>query len=249
MNFKMPEVFPSDSFSEFGKRAGAFFPRTLSDADLDDQLERRQHFQQAWLGVCYRFRGCAEQSLSFKALYQQAMVSDLWREWSVGGEHSYEIEQCIYTFFANALSTLECFAFCLYFVGSMLDPRAFNKISKPRDITPKSTLAAYRSALPNAPITQCMDAMIKDPAFVRIDTVRNMLAHRLAGKRTVSSVGSTGQDGSYNCKRDERWYIPGLNGEIIFDDQLIERELSELTRLIAALSDASLEFIKEAKLP
>jgi len=244
MNFDLPAGFPQNEFREFGKLAATLFPATLSDEDLDDSLQRRLHFQGAWLAVCYRYRACAEQNSAFNSVFDKAMSSDLWREWSEGEDHNYELEQCLYGFFMNALSVLESFGFCLYFVGAMIDVQNFPKTSNPRGITLKTTHAAFEAAFPNSSVTAYLAQMAKDPGFTRIDTIRNLLAHRLTGRRNIRSFGSTHPDGTYTEKREELWYLPGLNEEIFFDKQLVQRHLDDVTRLLTTLTSASLEFVK-----
>ena len=244
MNFDLPPAFPQVEFLEFGKLAATFFPASLSDENLDDLPQRRLHFQGAWLAVCYRYRACAEQNVAFNSVFDKAMSSDLWREWSAGEEHNYQLEQCLYGFFMNALSVLESFGFCLYFVGAMIDAGNFPKINSPKGITLKTTLAAFEAAFQNSSVTLNLAAMAKDPGFTRIDTIRNLLAHRIAGKRNTRCFGASHSDGTYTERREELWYIPGLNEEVFFDKQLVQRHLDDVTRLLTALTLASLEFVK-----
>ena len=48
MNFVPPKEFPQDLFQEFGKCASELFPGPLSDQTLNDRLQRRHQFAQAW---------------------------------------------------------------------------------------------------------------------------------------------------------------------------------------------------------
>ena len=244
MNFDLPPAFPQVEFLEFGKLAATFSPASLSDEDLNDLLQRQLHFQWAWRAVCYRYRACAEQNVAFNSVFDKAMSSDLWCEWSADEEHNYQLEQCLYGFFMNALSVLESFGFCLYFVGAMIDAGNFPKINSPKGITLKTTLAAFEAAFQNSSVTLNLAAMAKDPGFTRIDTIRNLLAHRIAGKRNTRCFGASHSDGTYTERREELWYIPGLNEEVFFDKQLVQRHLDDVTRLLTALTLASLEFVK-----
>ena len=243
----MPPAFPRTEFQEFGKLASTFFPPALSDGDPDDPLQRRLHFQGAWLAVCYRYRACAEQSATFTTLFNKAMASDLWREWSEGEDHNYELEQCLYGFFMNALSVLESLGFCLYFVGAMIDSKNFHNVNRPRCITLKTTHAAFGSAFPNASATVWLTEMFEDPAFIRIDTIRNLLAHRLTGRRNIRSSAAIHPDGTYTQSREELWYIPGLSEEIVFDEKLVQRHFDDVTRLLTAFISASLKFVKSGQ--
>ncbi|MDR3628738.1 MAG: hypothetical protein P4L42_00210 [Desulfocapsaceae bacterium] len=250
MKFDMPHAFPKAAFQEFGEVAATLFPTPLSDQNLNDPLQKRLHFQGAWLAVCYRYRACAEQNTVFNSVFDQAMNNDLWREWSVGEDHNYELEQCLYGFFMNAISVLESFGFCLYFVGAAIDVQNFPKIHTPRGISLKTTRAAFESVFPYSLVTTNLATIVADPAFTRIDTIRNLLAHRLTGRRNVRTVGTTHPDGTHTERREEFWYIPGLNEKVCFDKQLVQRHLSDVTRLLRALTSASLEFVKsQQKLP
>ena len=48
MDISMPSDFPLTDFRAFGLAAQKFFPKLLSDADLNDPQERLRHFQWAW---------------------------------------------------------------------------------------------------------------------------------------------------------------------------------------------------------
>ncbi len=247
MNFDLPAGFPRNEFQEFGKLAASLFPSALSDEDLDDSLQRRLHFQGSWLAVCYRYRACVEQNAAFKTAFDKAMSSDLWCEWSVDEDHNYELEQCLYSFFMNALSVLESFGFGLYFIGATIDAQNFLKISKPKTITLETTHTAFKAAFPNSSVTAYLTTMAQDPGFTRIHTIRNLLAHRLTGRRNIRSVGSIHPGGTYTERREDLWYIPGLNEEVYFDKQLMQRHLDDVTRLLTALTSASLEFVKSQR--
>ena len=112
-----------------------------------------------------------------KSPFTNAMASDLWREWSEGEEHQYKLEQCFYHFFMNALSVLESLRFCLYFVGALIDPNKFRNVSKPKHITLKATRTAFDAAFPQSSMTAHLMQLSKDPDFIRIDAIRNILAH------------------------------------------------------------------------
>jgi hypothetical protein len=245
MTFSMPSTFPHDTFQEFGKLASKLFPAVLSNENLDDPFQERQHFERAWLAVRYRYRACSEQNEAFKALLEH--TTDLWREWGADEEQNYKLEQCLYHFFMNCLSVFDSLTFCLYFVGAMIDPKHFSHVSKPKNITLKTTINAFASAFPNAPITNHLRKLSEDPEFKRIDTIRNILAHRLTGRRNVHSSGATNADGTYTQTREDIWYIPGSNDKLEFSEKLIQHHLEEATQLLTTLVSVSLEFVKSEK--
>jgi hypothetical protein len=158
-------------------------------------LEKRRHFDRAWEAVRYRYRICAECNDEFKALLANA--SELWRAWSADEEQNYKLERCIYVFFMSGLSAFESFGFCLYFVGGILRPKDFPHVAEPRKITLQATARAFAVAFPQERITGCLAGLLQDPEFTAIDGIRNILAHRLSGRRSIQSLGTTHPDGTH----------------------------------------------------
>lgn len=241
MNFSMPSTFPQDTFQEFRKLASKFF----SDENLCDPFQKQRHFELAWFAVRYRYRACSEHNEAFKALLDNA--TDLWREWGADEEQNYRLEQCLYHFFMNCLSVFDSLVFCLYFVGGMVDPKHFAHVSNPKSITLKTTTTAFMAAFPHASINNHLRELSKDSEFSKIEATRNILAHRLTGRRNVHSCGTTDSGGTYTQTREEIWYIPGSNEELAFDENLIQRHFEEVTRLLTTLISASLEFVQSEK--
>jgi|SRR3990172_4008409 len=244
MNFAMSPTFPQNTFEEFGKLARTFFPPVLSDENQNDPCQKLSHFQGAWRAVCYRHRACSEQNEAFKILFANAMDSELFREWSEDEEHHYKLGQCLYNFFMNALSVFESLGFCLYFVGAMIDSNNFTDVSNPKHIKLNTTRTAFEAAFPRASMTTHLIELSKNPDFIRIDTIRNILAHRLIGRRNIRSSGTTHLDGTRTEAREEVLYIPGLNEELAFNEKLLQRNYDDLNRLLTALISASLEFVQ-----
>jgi hypothetical protein len=236
----MPTAFPEIQFRSFGIGASAFFPKLLSDENLNDPLERLRHFEMAWQAVRYRYRICAECNDEFKGLLANA--SELWRAWSTDEEQNFKLERCIYVFFMSGLSVFESFGFCLYFVGNALRPADFPHVGKPKSITLAATAKAFTTAFPHAEITRCLANLLRKPEFTSIDAIRNILAHRLSGRRSIQSLGTTHPDGTYTHTREETWYLPGSNEKLIFDEDLIQRHLDEIARLLAMLALAARQF-------
>jgi hypothetical protein len=242
MNLSMPPTFPLSVFHEFAKFAGSFFPGILSDENLRDPFQKREHFQRAWWAVCYRYRACSEHNTAFNTLLTN--TSDLWREWAADEEQNYEVEQCLYHFFMSGLSVFESLGFCLYFVAGMIDSKHFHFLSDPRKIKLKTTISAFEIAFPDATITRKLRELFSDPVFKEIDEIRNILAHRLTGRRHIRNYGSTDPGGVHTQTREEFWHIPGSGKELVFDEGLIQRYFDEITRLLTTLISASLEFAK-----
>jgi hypothetical protein len=209
MDISMPKDFPASDFRAFGVAAGNFFPKILSDEDLNDPLERLRHFNWARQAVRYRYRLSYECSEEFYSLSINA--SESWRKGDVDEEGSYKLERCIYIFFISGLSIFESLGFCLYFLGNRLRPSDFPNIAKPRKITLNTTTRGFEISFPEATITQRLTELSKQPEFATLEELRNILAHRLTGRRSVRSWGTLLPDGRSDSTLEETWYMPGLN--------------------------------------
>ena len=241
MDFKMPCIFPDTEFRAFGIAAGRFFPALLSDEVLYDPLEKRRHFDWSWQAVRYRYRGCAECSEEFKALLDdasQAFVSGMGDE-----ELTYRLERCIYAFFMSALSVFDSFALSVYFLGDAIKPGAFPDVVNPRKITRTTTHKAMSAAFPQDAITVLLGGLSQDARFASIDVIRNLLAHRISGRRSVRSSSTRHEDGTYTTDfHEETWHIPGAPGKLAFDRELLERHLADITALLSSLATAARTF-------
>jgi hypothetical protein len=243
MPLAMPPGFPDEPFLNFGRLAGGLFPSSISDEALGDPLQRGMHFHHAWRAVQHRYRLCAECDDEFKALL--ANTSELWREWSMDEETNYAVERCTYVFFMGGLAVFESFGYAVYFLGHCLRPDRFPHVNKPRRISLAVTSRAFTAAFPAAAITRRLAALPPDPGFTTIDGIRNILAHRLSGRRNIRSGGMTHPDGTHTRRREEAWHLPGLDGELVFDDDMLRRHLDEIARLLTALVSAALEFVED----
>jgi len=100
-----------------------------------------QHFDMSWRAVRYRYRTSAECDEKLKAMLAAQ------RDWGIDDDdRNYKLDRCIYEFFTNALSVLENFGFCLYFIGNAISPPAFPTVKSLKDIWLKTTELAFRSA-------------------------------------------------------------------------------------------------------
>jgi hypothetical protein len=241
MNFTMPSTFPDTEFRAFGIAAGRFFPDLLSDEVLYDPLEKRRHFDWSWQAVRYRYRSCAECSEEFKALLGNAsrgFVSGMGDE-----ELTYNLEGRIYLFFMGALSVFDSFALSLYFLCNAIRPAAFPYVGHPCKITRATTHRAMSAAFPHDAITALLGSLRQDARFASIDAVRNLLAHRISGRRSVRSASTRHKDGT--CTTDfheETWHIPGAPSKLVFDKDLLQRHLDDITALLSQLVVAARAF-------
>ena len=191
----MPASFPDAEFRAFGIASANFFPGLLSDEVLYDPQEKRRHFDLSWQAVRYRYRSCSECSEEFKALLDNP--SEMWQAGWSDEEMTYKLERCIYIFFMSALSIFDIFAVCLYFLGNAMQAAAFPDVAAPRKITRASTYKAISDAFPAEPVTGLMGGLPNDARFRGVDHIRNLLSHRISGRRSFRSSGTLNKDGSY----------------------------------------------------
>jgi len=245
MEFSMPPTFPYATFREFGKSSAELFPEMQSNEYLADPLQRRQHFDRALLAVCYRYRACSEYNDAFKAMLVNA--SELWREWGGDEEQNYKIEQTLYQFFMSGLSVFDSLGFCLYFLGSMVRPKDFPLISKLKRITLEATCRAFTVAFSDALITDHLKGLLIDAAFLNIKEIRNILSHRLTGRRNIYETFTIDSKG-ISTEKEEVWHVSGSDEKLVFDEGLIQRHLDEMSRVITTLLSAGLEFVQSRSL-
>jgi len=244
MNFMPPKDFPQESFQEFGKCASGLLPAALSDEALSDPLQRQYQFVRSWQAARFRYRACCEANDEFKSLFANA--TELFREWNSDEEHWYKIERYLYTFFTNGLSVFESFGFCLYFIGNAIAPLKFVHVKDPRKITLKVTSEAFGAAFPNTAITDRLVRLRKDSQFCELDSIRNILAHRISGMRSVRSRSIRELDGTFTRSREDVLYLHGAN-EAQYDEELIQRHLNGITSTLTAMVTAALGFVQGAQ--
>lgn len=246
MQFETPSNFPTPDFVRFGLAAGLFFPDVISEATLLDPLEKRRHFDWSWQAVRYRYRSCFELNKDFRALLDDE-DSDWWKRGGTDEELTYKLERCIYMFFMSAISVFDSFAFCLYFFGHAIHPAAFPKIENPRDLTRKITARAFNASFPQTTITECLSALQNDPRFSAIEMIRNLVGHRISGRRSVRASSTLNADGTYTHRLEEAWHLPGAGQQLTFDYDLLQHHLDNITALVSALSSAAREFAEERR--
>lgn len=252
MGFAMPRAFPETEFQAFAIAANDFPPKfpsleylsaqmnpeTATPVQLD-RLKKKQHLEGALQAVRYRYRLCTECSEEFKALL--ASPSQMWQARTGDEELMYKLERCIYVFFMSGLSVFESFAFCLYFLGGIIRPDAFPHVSKPKKITLETTSKAFTAAFPQAAITACLAELSQKPEFGTLEDLRNVLAHRVSGRRNVRGRGEV-RDGTYTYEQEETWHLSSSDEKLLFDEGLIQRHLNEINSLLTPLIVAAREF-------
>ncbi len=201
----MPPGFPQTDFRAYGVAAiSSFVPMTHAE-NLFDPQERRKQFSWSWQAVRYRYRGCVEFNESFKA--PLATPSQSWKNGWNDEESLYKLEHCIYGFFASALSVFDSFSFSLHFFGNALEPMVF-PIIDPRRITRRSTAQMFEKIFPSSRVTSLLHELSGSSRLSTIETVRNLVAHRLSGSQRVKFLGTTHVADNETHSPDETWHVP-----------------------------------------
>lgn len=240
-DISMPAEFPMQTFRAFGIAGSRFFPAVGSQESFSDQFERTTHFNWSWQAVRYRYRTCSECANEFRKL-----VGSAGEGWLTGTEQNeeltYRVEACIYLFFVSALSVFESLGFCLYFLGAGLQPVAFPLIKNPKSITLKRTADAYKSAFPHATISKRMSELLTSREFCRIDLIRNLLAHRLSGRKSVRGWTRVEKDTIVESRSEITWHIPGSTENLEFNQEMLQVEFRRLTRKLRPLLASAKSF-------
>jgi hypothetical protein len=243
MDISMPFDFLLTDFRAFGVAAQSFFPKLLSDEDLNDPQEKLRHFQWAWQAVRYRYRLCYDSSEEFSALLINP--NEARSKGGIDEKLSYKLERCIYVFFISGVSIFDSLAFCLYFFGNALRPTNFHYVDEPKEITLKATTSAFATSFGQANITERLRELSEQPEFAALERWRNILAHRLAGRRSIRSSGTVLRDGTDESTWDERWYMPGPDEKLTFNEEMLRRQLQAITALLVPLTSASRQFAEK----
>lgn len=117
--------------------------------------------------------------------------------------------------------------------------RAPLRANRPRTLSPPH--------FQSASITGLLIALSNDTRFTTIDTVRNLVGHRISGRRSVRASSTMQKDGTYTHWREETWHLPGAAGTLAFDEEMLQRHLDDVTALLASLASAAREFAEAEK--
>jgi len=237
----MPPAFPETEFRELWELTHQLLPKWLSEQHLNDPARKREHFEQSWEAVRHRYLLCSSSNEDFRKLL--AEPSEMWQAGWEDRALAYELERCIYVFFMSALSIFESFAYNLYFLGSIIDPDGFPQVCSPKNITLKITRKDFEERFEVAEITGELVLLAKSDEFARIDEIRNILAHRLSGRRTVSSQIRINPDGTDTESREEKWFLPGTSQQLLFDENLLQGFLNGITNRVKRLVSGALGFV------
>lgn len=147
----------------------------------------------------------------------------------------------------SGLSVFDSFAFCLYFLGHAAQPDAFPDVANPRRITRRATVEAFNAAFPQAKLTEHLVSLPGDAGFSTIDAVRNLVGHRISGRKSVHHSSTTHANGTETYWHEETWYLPGAAVKLTFDEELLQRHMGDIIRLLTALTSAAREFAETSR--
>jgi hypothetical protein len=150
-------------------------------------------FAAAWNGLSYRFRSADEYHRDFTVAMQAGDAPP--------SEERYQQERALFSFFSAGLSTLECFCFATYCLGSIARPTAF-PMTKDRDLRfyPADVAKTFATEFPRERITNLLQQLVTAPEFAHLADLRNVLSHRGTLPRSVQvsvGTGSSGKTGAY----------------------------------------------------
>jgi hypothetical protein len=157
------------------------FLKSLSDAFIDHTAEpsiprRNAHFfSAAKRAVIARLKALDRIILQFASLSKEPLTL----------ERTFEEDQLLYDFFANALSAIESFCFGAYFLGTTLSDSTFEAEPKLRCINPQNTLNRFKNYCANSPFTKALQTCISSQEYRDIAAVRNVLSHRINPGRSI----------------------------------------------------------------
>lgn len=246
MDITMPSAFPERDFRAFGVAAAAFFPSADSHEAETDPQQKRVHFTWSWEAVRYRYRGCFECNEQFETRLNDP-ASGWWKGGGSDEELAYKLDRCIYQFFTSGLSVFESFTFCLYFYGNALKPDAFAEVANPHNITRKTTAEAFKAAFPEAAIAGLLVGLSEDARFRTINDARNLLGHRIIGRRSIRPSSTTDTHDTFTQGYEQVWHIPGGTKKLVFGVEFLQRPLDGITALLTSLSSSAREFAESQK--
>lgn len=128
-------------------------------------------FASAWNGVAYRLRAAQEHAEGFRASISASSAPE--------PNERYRQDHDLFGFVVSALSTLECFFFASYCIGSLLDTTLF-PLSQAKDLKfyPKDVAEQFGKAFPNELLSSKMKDCLSSDEFKQLSDLRNVLAHR-----------------------------------------------------------------------
>jgi hypothetical protein len=224
-----PKVFPSSNYETIKNKIC-----NQRQKDIDKQVSE---FSYAWMAVMYHFCTCAESNQGFTESFKK--FGD-----RLSPSERYNQEKELFHFFVNGYSTLDCFAYALYMIASIIKPIDFpiySSILKQIYITNiGSKNGKYKNVyyvFPNEEIINKVNKLIESSEFDKWNSIRNALIHRISPGRILYLK-------SKNSKKKEKassWIIGDYSFDI--DEYLTSSRFYWLANNLSNLMDATQVFI------
>jgi hypothetical protein len=146
--------------------------------DTGDDRPQTDEWSQ-WAGACnglsYRFLALDELAAALSSSLDDAIAPPM--------PERYRQERLLFSFFAEGHSCLECFYYGFYFVGAMIDQRAFDPNVDPRLVNAGLVVRQYLARFSAEPLAASMQVVHESATTKEWREIRNVLAHRSAPAR------------------------------------------------------------------
>ena len=167
----MPTEFPVAAYERIHAKVQPL--RDASPAAMNE-------FAGAWNAISYRYVAFVECDEAFRNSLAAHGTAPPALE-------RYNQERDLFGFFSNGFSTFESFFYAAFAMLCLLKPNDF-QIGTPqqqRNVTGTNTVSAYRRAFTPNSIIEALETLLKDPTYVELREIRNILSHRSAPGRTI----------------------------------------------------------------
>jgi hypothetical protein len=158
-------VPPSLPVAEFDTVNELVSERSSGDTAL------RAAFASAWSGQVYRWRAALEHSAAFSRSIAAASGPP--------PDERYQQDHDLFTFFACALSAIECFHFAAYCIGALVNREKF-ALANPDNLRvfPANVRDSFVAAFPGEMLSSAMWSCLASPEYAIVRDLRNVLSHR-----------------------------------------------------------------------
>jgi hypothetical protein len=195
-NLDLPDDFPIEALDSLHR-----YP---SDRDPARDSFERKEWTNGLNGLVYRFRACDE--------HLTQLAESLERSNSPPQPERFRQEKWFFAVYSEGLSAFECFAYGLYYLGSLANPAAFEPSTNPRSINPRMVAGRYARIYPGDDLTAELGMLTSSAEYEEWSVVRHLLNHRGAPGRHFSL-----STGSAETASAARWGI-GIGDEASFLD-------------------------------
>jgi hypothetical protein len=211
VGIEMPDDFPTSAYNSVRDRLRGYSDR---NPDATAWVE----YGAGWNAVARRFKTMAEADERFTHQIIREQARKAAGKGSLTDNEMQLQEECLYTFFLNGYSTIESFCYAVFALGSLLRPAKF-PVSTPdqlQAITPTLSQQKYASEFPGSSLSAVLTSLIPrdaDLAYENWGKIRNILAHRVAPRRTIHLHLHEAPGADTTIDRPTEW------GEIALDER------------------------------